>query len=76
MATNWNTAEVKVADRSGLITRSFRQVDIPDDGNFLQCWGEKNGKEYCEIYKGEVGEVYININVNGKNSHITVWENL
>lgn len=75
MTTNWNTAEVVVVDKSGLITRSFRQVDIPDDGNFLQCWGEKNGKEYCEIHKERVGEVYININVKGKNSHISVWEN-
>lgn len=75
MATNWNTAEVKVADKSGLVCRSFRQVDIPDEGNFLQCWGEKDGKEYCEIHKDKVGEVYININANGKNSHITVWEN-
>ena len=75
MATNWNTAEVVVASKSGLSTRSFRQVDIPDDGNFLQCWGEKNGNEYCEIPKEKVGEVYININANGKNSHISVWEN-
>jgi hypothetical protein len=75
MATNWNTAEVKVTDKSGLACRSFHQVDIPDEGNFLQCWGEKNGKEYCEIHKSKVSEVYININANGKNSHITVWEN-
>lgn len=75
MATNWNTAEVVVANKSGLITRSFRQVDIPDDSNFLQCWGERNGKEFCEIHKDKVGEVYININANGKNSHITVWKN-
>ena len=75
MATNWNTAEVVVANKSGLSIRSFRQVDIPDDGNFLQCWGEKNGTEYCEIHKDKVVEVYININANGKNSHISVWEN-
>lgn len=75
MATNWNTAEVVVASKSGLSTRSFRQVDIPDDGNFLLCWEEKNGKEFCEIHKDKVGEVYININANGKNSHISVWEN-
>lgn len=75
MATNWNTAEVKVADKSGLACRSFRQVDIPDEGNFLRCWGEKDSKEYCEIHKSKVSEVYININANGKNSHITVWEN-
>lgn len=72
---NWNTAEVIVTDKSGLITSSFRQVDIPDDENFIQCWGEKNGKEYCEILKNKVGKVYINLNVNGKNSHISVWEN-
>ena len=75
MVTNWNTAEVLVANKGGLSTRSFRQVDIPDDGNFLQCWGEKNGEEYCEIPKEKVGKVYININANGKNSHILVWEN-
>ena len=75
MATNWNTAEVVVASKSGLNTRSFRQVDIPDDGNFLLCWGEKNGAEFCEIHKDKVGEVYININANGKNSKISVWEN-
>jgi hypothetical protein len=75
MTTNWNTADVVVADKSGLVTRSFHQVDIPDDGNFLQCWGERNGKEYCEIHKDKVGEVYININANGKNYHISVWEN-
>lgn len=73
---NWNTAEVVVASKSGLVTRSFGQVDIPDDSEFLLCWREKNGTEYCEIHKSEVGEVYININANGKNSHITVWENL
>jgi hypothetical protein len=74
MITNWNTAEVVVANKSGLITRSFHQVDIPDDGNFLQCWGEINGAEYCEIHKDTVGEVYINLNANGRNSHISVWK--
>lgn len=75
MATNWNTAEVMVADKSGLVTRSFGQVDIPDDSNFLHCYREKNGVEFAEIHKDKVGEVYINLNVNGKNSHISVWEN-
>lgn len=75
MATNWNTAEVVVASKSGLSTRSFRQVEILDDRNFLLCWEERNGVEFAEIHKDEVGEVYININANGKNSHITVWEN-
>lgn len=75
MATNWNSAEVKVADKSGLVTRSFGQVDIPDDSNFIHCYREKNGVEFAEIHKDKVGEVYINLNINGKNSHISVWEN-
>ena len=75
MATNWNTAEVVVASKSGLSTRSFGQVDIPDEGNFLLCYREKSGVEFAEIHKDKVGEVYININANGKNSHISVWKN-
>lgn len=75
MATNWNTAEVIVASKSGLSTRSFGQVDIPDDSEFLLCWREKDGERYCEIPKSKVGKVYININANGKNSRIVVWEN-
>lgn len=75
MTKNWNLAEVVVADKSGLNTRSFHQVDIPDDGNFLQCWREKGGEHYCEIHKDKVGEVYLNIVANGKNSKISVWNN-
>lgn len=74
-ATNWNTAEVVVASKSGLSTRSFYQVDIPDEGDVILCWREKDGERYCEIPKDKVGEVYINLNVKGKNSHISVWLN-
>lgn len=75
MATNWNTADVRVASKSGLKTRSFYQVDIPEDSNYLRCWEERGGEEFTEIPKEEVGKVYININAKGKNSRIVVWEN-
>lgn len=75
MATNWNTAEVRVASKSGLSTRSFCEVEIPDDSEFLRCWREVDGERYCEIPKNEVGKVYINLNAKGKHSRIVVWEN-
>lgn len=70
--SNWNTAHVVVVlGKSGCVTEKFEQVDI-EDGPFLTCWGNGNRKQ---IAKSKVSTVYININVCGKNSTISCWEN-
>lgn len=72
---NWNSAEVVVAlAPSGRATRRFHQVDI-DDSNFLTCYHELRGEDYCQIRKDKVTKVYFNLNVQGKNQTIVVWEN-
>lgn len=72
MTNNWNSAEVVVVlGKSGLVTKTFTQVDV-EDGPFLSCW---NTGSYCQIPKEKVSMVYINLNINGKNQHIACWEN-